>query len=238
MKSFVFWIGVGKKNWRWRFRDVGSDGQVPSSDRRLLQNWVLGRHSKEANENKVEKEEIEYDINNIMFKWPQRPRYLKLSFSDSKFIEVILRRQTQFLSTETAWITLGGQKTKKKLKCPNSQVTQSVSLSSQPPAACGCAKTSGVWRLCWKCITTIITTTIIAITTVIILSSSAAGASPPRSSEVWGHHCWKCTRLKLISSQGSAYSQISNRATTAGSLGLRGIIDPPHGGEDGGGRLI
>ena len=64
VKSFVFWIGVGKKNWRWRFRDVGSDGQVPSSDRRLLQNWVLGRHSKEANENKVEK--IEYDINNIM----------------------------------------------------------------------------------------------------------------------------------------------------------------------------
>ena len=128
VKSFVFWIGVGKKNWRWRFRDVGSDGQVPSSDRRLLQNWVLGRHSKEANENKVEK--IEYDINNIMFKWPQRPSYLKLSFSDSKFLEVILRRQIQFLSTETAWITLGGQKTKKKLKCPNSQVTQSFSLSS------------------------------------------------------------------------------------------------------------
>ena len=89
---------------------------------------LSGRHSKEANENK--EEEIEYDINNIMFKWPQRPRYLKLSFSDSKFIEVILRRQTQFFSTESAWITLGGQKTKKKLKCPNSQVTQSVWSSS------------------------------------------------------------------------------------------------------------
>ena len=85
---------------------------------------LSGRHSKEANENK--EEEIEYDINNIMFKWPQRPRYLKLSFSDSKIREAILRRQTQFLSTETAWITLGGQKTKKSW---NVQIPKSRSQS-------------------------------------------------------------------------------------------------------------
>ena len=154
---------------------------------------LSGRHSKEANENK--EEEIEYDINNIMFKWPQRPRYLKLSFSDSKFIEVILRRQTQFFSTESAWITLGGQKTKKNLKCPNSQVTQSVWSSSQPPAACGCAKTSGVWRLCWKCITIIITTTIIttiisswSITTLILRSVAASllKVHPAQTHLIWG----------------------------------------------------
>ena len=164
---------------------------------------LSGRHSKEANENK--EEEIEYDINNIMFKWPQRPRYLKLSFSDSKIREAILRRQTQFLSTETAWITLGGQKTKKKSKSPNSQVTQSVWSSSQPPAECRCAKTPGVWRLCWKCttiiITTITTTTIIITTIIIIVITtiifvSAAGASPARSSEVHPAHLRGARTLK------------------------------------------